>query len=287
MRHFQSSSYVRRSLLVGADFCHQTSAIVNDETSITSTLFDYICNRSVLLYHPLACNGQSCVDISTCTSQMNGRLNNGLCLRLRSFAQSLLNLGGCPILYPLIDLFKETDYNDQMTTDPSISSGDSETNQDLIIVRKHSQKHLTEIDNRIVSNPIASVLNLLRCAIASSSSLILAEQMTKQYNVELLAQHLLRLSSFFIDQQFLIAIQQLIECSRFVESSHSLTNQLIQYILLDFALWNKAKFSVRTAHLQYVTAIIKDEKKYYRAKFGVQFFLDALRHYFKYEHSFH
>ncbi|CAF4602800.1 unnamed protein product, partial [Rotaria magnacalcarata] len=37
--------------------------------------------------------------------------------------------------------------------------------------------------------------------------------MTKHYNVELLGQHLNRVSSCFIDQQLLIAIQQLIECS--------------------------------------------------------------------------
>jgi hypothetical protein len=248
---------------------------------VSSVIFDLLSTRSLLVYHPLACNGQICVDISTCTSQMNGRLNNGSCLRLRSFSQSILNLGGCPILYPLIELFKENDYLDSLLSDGLSSPTNCESPTDWIIVRKQSQKHLSDIDNRLISNPIASVLNLLRCILSSSSTIILSEQMTKHYNVELLGQYLNRISPFFVDQQLLIAIQQLIECSRFVESSNLLTNQLIQHILLDFGLWNKAKFHVRIAHLQYVAAVIKDERKYYRTKFGVQFFLDVIRQHFK------
>jgi hypothetical protein len=211
---------------------------------------------------------------------MNGRLNNGSCLRLRSFSQSLLNLGGCPVLYPLIEKFKEIDYNDCSNSDNLSSQTNFESPTDLIIVRKQSQKHLSDIDNRLISNPIASILNLLRCILSSRSMRILIEQMTKHYNVELLGQHLNRISSFFVDQQLLISIQQLIECSRLNESPNLLTNQFIQYILLDFNLWNKAKYSVRISHLQYVAAIIKDEKKYYRIKFGVQFFLDIIKQYF-------
>ena len=47
-----------------------------------------------------------------------------------------------------------------------------------------------------------------------------------------------------------------------------------------FGLWNKAKFPVRISHLQYVAAVIKDERKFYRTKFGVQFFLDILKQHF-------
>jgi hypothetical protein len=241
---------------------------------MSSVIFDLLSTRSLVVYHPLACNDQICVDISACTSQMNGRLNNGSCLRLRSFSQSLLNLGGCPVLYPLIEKFKEIDYIDHSHSD------NFESPTDWIIVRKQSQKHLSDIDNRLISNPIASILNLLRCVLSSTSMKILTEQMTKHYNVELLGQHLNRISSFFVDQQLLIGIQQLIECSRLNQSPNLLTNQFIQYILLDFGLWNKAKFPVRISHLQYVAAVIKDERKYYRTKFGVQFFLDIIKQYF-------
>jgi hypothetical protein len=248
---------------------------------MSSTIFDLLSTRSLLVYHPLACNGQICIDISACISQMNGRLNNGSCLRLRSFSELILNLGGCPILYPLIEKFQENDYYDSSHSDNLSSPTHLDSPTDWIIVRKQSQKHLSDIDNRLISNPIASILNLLRCILSSTSMLILTDQMTKYYNVELLGQHLNRIPSCFVDQQLLIAIQQLIECSRLNQSPYLLTNQFIQYILLDFSLWNKAKFHVQISHLHYVASIIKDERKFYRTKFGVQFFLDIIRQYLK------
>ncbi|CAF0830697.1 unnamed protein product [Rotaria sp. Silwood1] len=268
---------------MGADFCNQHHPITSGDTSMSSTILDLLSTRSLLVYHPLACNGQICIDISGCTSQMNGRLNNGSCLRLRSFSESLLSLGGCPVLYPLFEKFQETDCFYAMESDNASSSSSSnnwESPTDWIIVRKESQKNLSDIDNRLISNPIASIINLLRCILSSRSMIILTEQMTKHYNIELLGQHLNRISSLFIDQQLLIAIQQLIECSRLHKSSYLLTNQFIQYILLDFGLWNKAKYDVRITHLQYIAAVIKDEKKYYRTKFGVQYFLDIIRQHF-------
>ncbi|CAF4373972.1 unnamed protein product [Rotaria socialis] len=275
-----NESQVKHLHSMGADFCHQLHPISTSDNSISSVIFDLLSTRSLLVYHPLACNGQLCIDISVCTSQMNGRLNNGACLRLRSFSESLLILGGCPVLYPLFEKFQETDYFDGMYSDNVSSTATFESPTDWIIVRKQSQKNLSDIDNRLISNPIASIINLLRCVLSSTSMSILIEQMTKHYNVELLGQHLNRVSSFFIDQQLLIAIQQLIECSRLNESSYLLTNQLIQYILLDFGLWNKAKYDVRISHLQYIAAVIKDERKFYRTKFGVQYFLDIIRQYF-------
>ncbi len=171
---------------------------------------------------------------------MNGRLNNALCIRHHSFSESLLNLGGCPVLYPLIEKFQENDYCS-------------------------------------TSNPIGQIIHLIRCVLSSTFRRILTEQMTKHYNIELLGQYLNRLPSIFIDEQLLISIQQLIECLKSNSSPILLINQIIQYILLDFHLWNKANPSVRLSHLQYITTIIKTDKKYFRTKFGVQYFLDILK----------
>ena len=249
---------------LGADFAHQDVIHSNEEIS---SIFELLSTRSLVLYHPLACNGQICVDISVCTSQMNGRLNNGRCYRLQSFAQSLSTLGGCPILYPLMEKFDEKDFQLDLSTDWSI-------------LRQSSQKHLSDIDNRSISNPIASIVNLIRCILSSTSLKILVEQMIKHYNVELFSQHLIRLSGSFLDQQFLVSIQQLIETCRLNSPLNLLANQFIQHILFEFQLWNRAKFPVRMSHLQYITTVIKDERKFYRTKFGVQYFLDILKQYF-------
>jgi hypothetical protein len=219
----------------------------------------------VLAYHPLACNSQICVDISGCLSQMNGRLNNGSCLRLHSFSQSLLNLGGCSILYPLIELFEEN-VNEDSTNISSLNE------------HKNSEKASSEMDN---SNPIASIIHLISSILSSTPTIMLTEQITKYSNIEILGEYLNHIPSSFIDQQLLISIEQFIESSRLIDSSRSLTNQLIEHILLDFNLWNKAKFHVRLSHLQHILELIKNEKKYDREKFGIQYFLDIIKQHFK------
>ena len=78
-----------------------------------------------------------------------------------------------------------------------------------------------------------------------------------------------------------MSLEQFIDTSRSINSSSNFTQQLIEYLLLDFSLWIKSIYRVRIIHLQYIFKLIKDEKKYDRDQFGVQFFLDILRQYFK------
>jgi len=222
---------------------------------MSSTIFDCLSTRSLLVYHPLACNGQICIDISGCLSQINGRLMNGSCLRIYSFSQSLINLGGCPILYPLIEFF-QVDDSDHFE---NICSSNGDT----------------------YSNPITSIISLICCILSSKSLIILTEQITKYSNIEILGEYLNNISSYLIDEQFLISIEQLIELSRFIDSSYLLTTQIIEYIFLNFNLWNKSTYHVRIIHLQDLLKLIKDDKKFDREKFGVQFFLDILKQHFK------
>ncbi|CAF3646804.1 unnamed protein product [Adineta steineri] len=253
---------VKQLYEMGGDFCHQYhSSMLNNDTSISSVIFDLISTRSLLLYHPLACNGQICIDISSCSTQINGRLINGSCLRLYPFSESLVNLGGCPILYPLIELFQENDTNNILSYDQTKTS---------------DNRH-----NHFYSNPIASIIYLIRCILSSKSMIILTEQIAQHYNIEILGEYLNHISSSsFIDQQLLMSIEELIESSRSISSLQLLTIQLIQHILFNFTLWNKSNFHVRLLHLQYILKVIKEEKNFDRDKFGIQFFLDILKQHF-------
>ena len=229
-------------------------------------MVDFFITHSILFYHPLACDNQICIDISG-GSEINGRLINGSCLRLYPFSQSLLSLGGCSLVYSLIELFQEND--DNIIKSPNIN--------------KNSKKFLFE---QLNFNPIASIIYLIRCILSSTSKIILVEQITKHHNIEILGKYLNRISSFLIDQQFLISIEQLIDLSRSIDSSYLLTGQLIQYILLDFNIWNKATYHIRILHLQYISKIIRNDKQFNRLKYGIQFFLDTLREHFEYDRDF-
>ena len=246
----KSIEEIKSLCFIGADFCHQrTSTIPSEDQPFTSLINDYLANRSLLIYHPLASNGQICLDISNCFSQINGRLINASCYRLSSFSQSLLNLGGCSILYPIIGFFKENDYD-------------------------HS-------DENKYSNPIASIISLFESLLFSSANILFNEQLTKHFNIEILAEYFHQLSSNFLDEQFIISLEQLVDTIRSIHFFNTLTTQFIEHILLDFNLWNKSIYPVRVLHLQYVFKILKEERRAIREKFGVQFFLDILKQYFK------
>lgn len=236
-----------------------------------STIFDIFSGYSLLAYHPSACNCHTCIDISGNESQVDGRLINGLCVRLESFSQSLLNLGGCPILYPLIDLFQEADYNEVNNV---ISSDDDDD-------ENSTTKSSLDYRTSSFSNPIALIIHLLNYILSSTSITMLTEQMTDHYNVEILATYLNHISPIFIDRQLLISIEQIIELSQSINLSNVFTTKVIQYILLNFNIWSKSTYHVRMLHLKYVTKLVQYETIFNREKFGVEFFLDVLKEHFK------
>jgi len=239
---------------LGADFCYQKPSIP-DENLVTSLLFDYLSSRSLLAYHPLACNGHLCADISNCFPLINGRLINVSYYRIHSFYESLLQLGISSILYPIIDQFQSNDYN-------------------------HSENVFLTRTTKY-SNPIAILIFLFDLLINSPLKSLFIEQLSKHFHVEILGEYFHRLPTNFLDEQFLMSLEQFIDTSRSINSSSNFTQQLIEYLLLDFSLWIKSIYRVRIIHLQYIFKLIKDEKKYDRDQFGVQFFLDILRQYFK------
>lgn len=111
--------------------------------------------------------------------------------------------------------------------------------------------------------------------------MILTEQLTKHWNIEILGEFLKRMSSYFLDEQLLFSIEQLIEHCRSIETSSLLTTQLIEHILFDFQLWNQSNSHLRILHLQAIEKLIKEDRYFDREKFGVQFFLDILKEYFQ------
>lgn len=114
-----------------------------------------------------------------------------------------------------------------------------------------------------------------------------------------------------------MAIQLLIEQVS-LEKNMQLLQQMYQYLLFDFRIWNRGDFPFRIGesglldkfyrcfrnvlllmwlyfryiieselsilgHIQYLSTIIKDSRRVFRKKYGVQFLLDTLRIYYGYD----
>lgn len=117
-----------------------------------------------------------------------------------------------------------------------------------------------------------------------------------------------------MDVNVLMAVQLLIEQVS-VEKNTQLLQQMYQHLLFDFSIWNSGDFPFRigelldlgscvktqdssldtnlylgskrklyiAGHIQYLSTIIKDSRRLFRKKYGVQFLLDTLRIYYGYE----
>ncbi|KAK2529592.1 Nbeal1 [Columba guinea] len=85
--------------------------------------------------------------------------------------------------------------------------------------------------------------------------------------------------SNLMDVNVLMAVQLLIEQVS-VEKNMQLLQQMYQHLLFDFSIWNSGDFPFRIGHIQYLSTIIKDSRRVFRKKYGVQFLLDTLRIYY-------
>jgi len=120
-----------------------------------------------------------------------------------------------------------------------------------------------------------------------------------------------------MDVNVLMAVQLLIEQVS-VEKNMQLLQQMYQHLLFDFSIWNSGDFPFRIGefldldscaetqyssldvklyldsnrklyvigHIQYLSTIIKDSRRLFRKKYGVQFLLDTLRIYYGYKFYF-
>uniref|UniRef100_A0A670XQ79 Neurobeachin like 1 n=1 Tax=Pseudonaja textilis TaxID=8673 RepID=A0A670XQ79_PSETE len=83
-----------------------------------------------------------------------------------------------------------------------------------------------------------------------------------------------KVPSRFMDVNVLMAVQLLIEQVS-VEKNVQLLQQMHQHLLFDFRLLISF-----LGHIQYLSTIIKDSRRLFRKKYGVQFLLDTLRIYY-------
>ncbi|KAL7890530.1 hypothetical protein AOLI_G00000060 [Acnodon oligacanthus] len=88
-----------------------------------------------------------------------------------------------------------------------------------------------------------------------------------------------KLPAWQVDVSVLVAVQLLIEQVTF-EKNLQLMQQLHTHLLFNFNIWNQGDFPLRIGHIQYMSTVIKDSRKQFRKKYGVQFLLDTIRLYY-------
>ena len=82
-----------------------------------------------------------------------------------------------------------------------------------------------------------------------------------------------------IDVNVLMAAQLFTEILT-VTKQGKLLYQFYHSILLDFRIWSRSEFHMQIGHIQYISTLIMSDRKYFRKKFGIQYFLDVIRQHY-------
>uniref|UniRef100_A0A4W3HXN9 Neurobeachin-like protein 2 n=1 Tax=Callorhinchus milii TaxID=7868 RepID=A0A4W3HXN9_CALMI len=130
---------------------------------------------------------------------------------------------------------------------------------------------------RLEKNVIATFLLTIKHFIRRHP--INQENLIHSHGVATLGALLQKVSSGLADVNMLVAVQLLIEQVS-IEKNTQLLHQMYQFLLFDFRIWSHGDFPFRIGHIQYLSTIIKDNRKLFRKKYGVQFLLDTIRMYY-------
>ena len=201
-----------------------------------------------------------------------------------SDAKDVLNcLGGIQVLFPILETSL---YNIGLSQDSSSSY--------ISLSRDNSTKSVEEADWELLPSSSFSDWNLERNPVSGFITLVKnmttghavnAEQLMRGGGVAIMGALLQRVDAALIDVNVLMASQLFVEILS-VTRQTKLLYQFYHSILLDFRIWSRSEFHMQIGHIQYISTLVMADRKYFRKKFGVQFFLDVVRqHYAREEGS--
>ncbi|CAG5122759.1 unnamed protein product, partial [Candidula unifasciata] len=234
--------------------------------------------KLVARYSAKACREHVCTDISP--FQNHGTFTGNCCVNWD--IKDVINcLGGIQVLFPILE---NLDHSCQLLdlespSSPSKLEADDLDLDDWAIVNNNSLS-LSEL--KLDHNPLAAFLTMIRYMLKEKP--INKDTFARTYCAATLGMLMQKVPGDMMDINVLMSIQYLVEeCDNrdnSVATKSTLLQHIYHYILFDFSLWNRTQFAVRIGHIQYVSTIIKDDRKYFRKKYGVQFLLDVIRAYY-------
>uniref|UniRef100_A0A8C1S990 Neurobeachin-like 1 n=1 Tax=Cyprinus carpio TaxID=7962 RepID=A0A8C1S990_CYPCA len=203
--------------------------------------------KLLLHYSPKACRKAICLDLSP--NMLHGRLTGNKVVNWD--IKDMINcVGGLPVLLPVLEQLTLLT-PDLHHVDPPGSELEKNLVATFLLVIKHFlQRHPINQETLLHSHAVATLGALLQ-----------------------------KLPAFLVDVSVLVAVQLLTEQMTY-EKNSQLLQQLHTHLLFNFSIWNQGDFPLRIGHIQYMSTVIKDSRKQFRKKYGVQFLLDTVRLYY-------
>ncbi|XP_040150983.1 neurobeachin-like protein 1 isoform X2 [Anopheles arabiensis] len=238
-----------------------------------------MASKFVFCFAPNACFDGLCLDLAP-GNQYNGHLVASVAHTL-SLQNALNGIGGMVALLPIVDslaLLPDADLpsaNELISLSPVESPLKEERFGDWEMLQLNS---LTEA--KIIQNPIACFFCLVRNFISGSE--LNKENMLKNDAIAIISTLLQRCNERLFDVNVLMAVQLLIESiqNEMPSGNMELLHVLHRDLVFNFRIWAKAQFQIVIGHVQYISTIIKDDRKYFRRHFGIQYLLDVIQEHF-------
>ncbi|XP_040297690.1 neurobeachin-like protein 1 isoform X2 [Bufo bufo] len=233
-------------------------------------------SKLLVYYTPKACGNHICLDLSP--NLFHGRLTGNKVVNWD--IKDMINcIGGLNTLFPLLEQISclnefAGDKSESISLPPELLTP---TEGDFVVVSSTKAS-----EARLEKNIVATFVLLIKHFIQRHP--INQENLMHSHGVTTLGALLQKVPGHFMDVNVLMAVQLLIEQVS-VEKDTALLQHMYQYLLFDFRIWNRGDFPFQIGHIQYLSTIIKDSRKLFRKKYGVQFLLDTIRIYYSKENS--
>ncbi|XP_075227690.1 neurobeachin-like protein 1 [Lycorma delicatula] len=254
-----------------------------------------LSSKLVWCFSPAACWEGQCLDLAA-AGKFSATAVARLC-HTQTLKDVINGVGGVHALFPILESAGITQGGDGpdlsvFTPSPSPSPSQSQELDDWELLPSS-----TYSDVKLQQNPISSFLTLLR-------NILIGNQLNQDYllkhnGVAILGNLLSKVSPSVMDIPVLVAVQRLVELAKGVgfgapgHSGKSLTSHnrssapqpvllrsIHQHIVFNFNIWSRCPFHVKVGHIQYISTVIKDERKIFRKRYGVQFLLDTIRRHY-------
>uniref|UniRef100_A0A3B4CCN7 Neurobeachin-like protein 2 n=1 Tax=Pygocentrus nattereri TaxID=42514 RepID=A0A3B4CCN7_PYGNA len=231
-----------------------------------------LSSKLLLHYSPKACRNPICLDLSP--NLLHGRLTGNKVVNWD--IKDMINcVGGLPVLFPILEQLT------LLTPDPADTSGSefitpetaTPADGDWVILPSNRAS-----EARLEKNLAATFLLVVKHFLQRHT--VNQETLLHCHGAATLGTLLQKVEDLpLLSDVVLVAVQLLIEQVTF-EKNPQLLQQLHTHLLFNFNIWNQGDFPLRIGHIQYMSTVIKDSRKQFRKKYGVQFLLDTIRLYY-------
>ena len=114
-------------------------------------------------------------------------------------------------------------------------------------------------DWKLEQNPVSGFLTLVKNLVSHHT--INTEQLMRGGGIHIIGVLLQKACANRIDVNVLMAAQLMVEMATTMNRDQRLLSQIYHSILFDFRIWSKSEFHVQIGHIQYLSTLIKEDRK--------------------------